>query len=58
MTHELWAGLNAHIFAYLRSITLHDLAQQQQPKNGDVSVLQDHRQPPAGNRKPEPAEIA
>ena len=25
MTHELWAGLNTHIFAYLRSVTLEEL---------------------------------
>jgi len=29
MTHELWAGLNAHIFAYLRSVTLAELVRQQ-----------------------------
>jgi len=46
MTHELWAGLNEHIFGYLRSVTLAELVrQQQQAKSGDVSVLQDHRQP-------------
>jgi Rrf2 family iron-sulfur cluster assembly transcriptional regulator len=59
MTHELWAGLNAHIFAYLRSVSLHDLVLQQQPKNGDVAVLQDQRQPSAGsNCRPEPVEVA
>ena len=41
MTHELWANLNAHIFSYLRSVTLAELvAQQQKP---DVTVLQDQR---------------
>ena len=25
MTHELWANLNAHIFGYLRSVTLAEL---------------------------------
>ena len=58
MTHELWAGLNAHIFTYLRSVTLAELVRQQQPKTGDVAVLQDHRQPSNGNRQPESVEIA
>ncbi len=54
MTHELWAGLNEHIFGYLRSVTLAELVRQQQkPKSGDVSVLQDHRQPVPSRTKPE-----
>src|ERR1043166_5247622 len=54
MTHELWAGLNEHIFGYLRSVTLAELVRQQQrPKSGDVSVLQDHRQPTQSRTKPE-----
>jgi Rrf2 family iron-sulfur cluster assembly transcriptional regulator len=59
MTHELWAALNAHIFSFLTSVTLADLVrQQQQPKNGDVAVLQDHRNQPAGpaTRTREPAD--
>jgi len=57
MTHELWTGLNAHIFTYLRSVSLADLVRQQQPKQGDVAVLQDHRQgAPSGPRTPEPAD--
>jgi Rrf2 family transcriptional regulator, iron-sulfur cluster assembly transcription factor len=48
MTHELWAALNAHIFSFLRSVTLADLVRQQQPKNGDVAVLQDHQHQPSG----------
>lgn len=58
MTHELWAGLNAHIFTFLRSVTLAQLVAQQQETN-DVAVLQDHR--PNGNtpgRSREPASIA
>ena len=43
MTHELWAALNAHIMEFLRSVSLAELVRQQQPKNGDVAVLQDHR---------------
>lgn len=59
MTHELWAALNAHIFSFLSSVTLADLVrQQQQPKNGDVAVLQDHRNQPGGPaaRTREPAD--
>ena len=42
MTHELWAGLNTHIFEYLQSVTLEQLVRQQTEKS-DVAVLQDHR---------------
>jgi Rrf2 family iron-sulfur cluster assembly transcriptional regulator len=57
MTHELWAALNSHIFSFLSSVTLADLVrQQQQPKNGDVAILQDHRNqltgPAARTREP------
>jgi DNA-binding IscR family transcriptional regulator len=53
MTHELWANLNAHIFSYLRSVSLAQLvAEQDKP---DVTVMRDHR-PPA-SRKPEPETI-
>jgi Rrf2 family transcriptional regulator, iron-sulfur cluster assembly transcription factor len=52
MTHELWAGLNAHIFSFLRSVTLADLVRQQQEPRGDVAVLQDHR-----IRSAEPADV-
>ena len=46
MTHELWAALNTHIMEFLRSVSLAELVRQQQPKNGDVAVLQDHRLSP------------
>ena len=57
MTHELWASLNAHIFSFLRSVSLADLVRQQQPKAGDVAVLQDQRRGATGteDRTPEPA---
>jgi len=55
MTHELWAGLNAHIFTYLRSVTLAELVRQQRPQHGDVAVLHDHRNLANGDRSPEPA---
>jgi Rrf2 family iron-sulfur cluster assembly transcriptional regulator len=54
MTHELWAALNAHIFTFLRSVTLAQLvAQQKEP--GEVAVLQDQRAPTRTN---EPVPIA
>ena len=44
MTHELWAGLNAHIYGFLRGVTLAEMVRRQQPKQGgDVVVMQDHR---------------
>jgi len=42
MTHNLWAGLNEHIFSYLQGVTLAHLVAQQRP--AEVAVLQDHRQ--------------
>ena len=56
MTHELWAGLNSHIFHYLRSITLAELVRQQGARAGEVAVLRDYRQPTAGERPAAPAE--
>ena len=58
MTHELWAGLNAHIFSFLRSVTLAELVRQQQRKEGgEVCVLKDHRQ--GSDKTPaEPASVA
>ena len=41
MTHDLWSGLNDHIFSYLHGVTLAQMVTQQKP--ADVSVLQDHR---------------
>ena len=52
MTHELWANLNAHIFTFLRSVTLEQLVRQQDKQ--EVAVLQDHRLP---GKKPEPAAV-
>jgi Rrf2 family iron-sulfur cluster assembly transcriptional regulator len=51
MTHELWAGLNAHIFGFLNGVTLADLVRQQQQAKAtsDVVVMQDHRHAPAGD---------
>jgi Rrf2 family transcriptional regulator, iron-sulfur cluster assembly transcription factor len=52
MTHELWANLNAHIFAFLRSVTLEQLVRQQDKQ--EVAVIQDHRLP---GKKSEPAAV-
>jgi DNA-binding IscR family transcriptional regulator len=43
MTHELWASLNAHIFAFLRSVTLANLVAEQRKEAGEVAVIKDHR---------------
>jgi Rrf2 family iron-sulfur cluster assembly transcriptional regulator len=56
MTHELWASLNTHIFAYLRSVTLAQLVVQQQ--HPDVAVMQDHRPQAASPRTPATAIVA
>jgi Rrf2 family iron-sulfur cluster assembly transcriptional regulator len=57
MTHELWAGLNAHIFSFLRSVTLAELVrQQQEPRQKEVSVLQDQRIAMPAKSAPEPAD--
>ncbi|HEY1325946.1 MAG TPA: Fe-S cluster assembly transcriptional regulator IscR [Casimicrobiaceae bacterium] len=55
MTHELWAGLNAHILEFLRSVTLAELVRQNQPRQGDVAVLQDHRA--HGKAHTQPADV-
>ncbi len=56
MTHELWANLNAHIFAFLRGVTLAQLVVRQQ--EADVAVLQDHRLQGPGARAPVPAPVS
>jgi DNA-binding IscR family transcriptional regulator len=55
MTHELWAGLNSHIFGYLRSVTLAELVRQQGPRPAGVAVLRDQRPRADADRLPEPA---
>ena len=42
MTHDLWAGLNKHIHAYLAQISLAQLIQSQAKREATV-VMQDHR---------------
>ena len=56
MTHDLWAGLNDHIFAYLSGVSLAQLVQQQKPS--DVSVLQDHRLAPGSKPCKVPVTVA
>ena len=57
MTHELWAGLNTHIFNFLQSVTLAELVRQQ-TEHTDVAVLQDHRSSGAASRSNESAAVA
>ena len=54
MTHELWAGLNTHIFAYLRSVTLEELVRQQE--RPEVNILHAHHS--LSGKKREPATMA
>jgi Rrf2 family iron-sulfur cluster assembly transcriptional regulator len=56
MTHELWTGLNAHIFDFLRSVTLAELVRQQREK-ADIVVMQDRRAPGRAPRTKEPAAV-
>jgi Rrf2 family iron-sulfur cluster assembly transcriptional regulator len=53
MTHQLWTALNAHIFSFLRSVTLEQLVRDQDKEK--VNVLLDHRVP--SSKKPEPASV-
>ena len=43
MTHDLWAGLNAHIFRYLQAVTLAELVRSQHAAPGGAVVLLDQR---------------
>ena len=53
MTHELWSGLNAHIFSYLRSVTLAELVSQQESRaKGEPVVVRDHRPPSSRSTEP------
>ena len=53
MTHELWSGLNAHIFAYLRSVTLAELVRQQESRaRGEPVVMRDQRPPRPRSAEP------
>ena len=47
MTHDLWAGLNDHIFSYLSGVSLAQLVAQQQ-QAATTAALRDSRQVPVG----------
>jgi Rrf2 family iron-sulfur cluster assembly transcriptional regulator len=40
ITHDLWEGLNDHIFTYLRAVTLAQLVDEQRRRNPGVNVLE------------------
>jgi len=44
MTHELWTGLNKHIYEYLEAVSLAELVVQQRKQTDDkVSIMKDKR---------------
>ena len=44
MTHELWTGLNKHIYEYLEAVSLADLVLQQRTQQSDkISIVKDKR---------------
>lgn len=44
MTHELWTGLNKHIYEYLEAVSLAELVVQQRKQADDkVSIMKDKR---------------
>ena len=43
MTHELWTGLNQHIYAYLEAVSLADLVKQQRTPTDKVAIMKDKR---------------
>jgi Rrf2 family transcriptional regulator, iron-sulfur cluster assembly transcription factor len=47
MTHNLWTTLNDKLHAYLNSVTLQDLVNEQLAQGGNVAVLADRRPAPA-----------
>jgi Rrf2 family iron-sulfur cluster assembly transcriptional regulator len=44
ITHDLWAKLNEHIFAYLDAVTLKQLVDDQKAKQNGVAQVQDMRE--------------
>jgi len=44
ITHDLWANLNAHIFDYLRAVTLKQLVDEQKAKQSGVAQVHDMRE--------------
>ena len=47
LTHDLWAQLNDHIFAYLEAVTLRQLVEDQRAKESGVNTVHDMRAKPA-----------
>ncbi|MEK6662253.1 MAG: Fe-S cluster assembly transcriptional regulator IscR [Pseudomonadota bacterium] len=43
MTHDLWTGLNKHIYSYLEAVSLADLVATQNTQTDTVSVMKDKR---------------
>ena len=45
MTHELWTGLNKHIYSYLEAVSLAELVLQQRatPADDKISIVKDKR---------------
>jgi len=51
MTHDLWTNLNARMYEYLDSVSLHDLVDQQLRKaSGEQVVLVDERKTVSGSK--------
>jgi Rrf2 family iron-sulfur cluster assembly transcriptional regulator len=40
ITHDLWEGLNDHIFAYLRSVTLAQLVDEHRQRHPGTSIME------------------
>jgi Rrf2 family iron-sulfur cluster assembly transcriptional regulator len=49
ITHDLWEGLNAHIFDYLRSVTLSELVARQKSAPAGEAVVGIHDLRPSRN---------
>ena len=47
LTHDLWAQLNDHIFAYLEAVTLRQLVEDQRARESGVNTVHDMRTKPA-----------
>ena len=43
MTHDLWTGLNKHIYEYLEAVSLADLVASQSTQTEKVTVMKDKR---------------
>ena len=43
MTHELWTGLNKHIYDYLEAVSLADMVTQQRAQSDKPAVMKDKR---------------